>query len=450
MSNRQFDPSLIAVRQCGPKVLVMDKVTGRSVYVPGSKKRHLSLLHESGSGLTPEIKAARDLVIRELSDSGLGILSQPRFQTLNTLILKLTASCNYSCSYCYDFTGSNEQQYMDTHVALEALRQSLEICDGHLQVIFHGGEPFLAFELIRRIVSYGKEMASAAGKKIMFNGQTNLSLLTGDSVSFSEDNNIFWGFSLDGDALLNDASRKTKNGAGTHKRFLDAVRKFPRFVKQCGVKATITSVNHGSLLEMSHYFRSLGVKGWDWSLFQDAGRGKCKPFNYDAGILCASWNDLFDKVLEGEFDGFSLWPVLKYLENFIYGAGRVMCIRKDCGAARDVVSVTAGGDIKACDCLDADRPYAVLGNIRDVGIAEAMDSYPAHLVRSRNVLDGPCGDCIWVPICGGTCLAHCDDLNGINGKECLLTRNAYNRISEHLARSPRLLEYWNSCHESRT
>src|SRR5262249_31243152 len=145
--------------------------------------------------------------------------------------------------------------------------------EGTLQVIFHGGEPFLRFPQIEQVVVVGEQMAVQRQKRIFFCGQTNLSLLTPQSIDFSLKHRIHWGFSLDG-PLENNILRILKNGTATHERFEHALRTFPQFVRSCSVMATITSVNQSKLLDISRYFHSCGLRGWDWSLFQAIGRGR--------------------------------------------------------------------------------------------------------------------------------------------------------------------------------
>ena len=82
--------------------------------------------------------------------------------------------------------------------------------------------------------------------------------------------------------------------------------------------ATITSANYDNLLGISRYFQSRGLRGWDWSLFQPIGRGRWHPQVYfEIDKLIDSWNELFDAVVSGEFDGFAVSPIIKYVDNFI-------------------------------------------------------------------------------------------------------------------------------------
>lgn len=213
--------------------------------------------------------------------------------------------------------------------------------------------------------------------------------------------------------------------------------------------ATITSANYDNLLGISRYFQSQGLRGWDWSLFQPIGRGRQQAeVCFEIDKLIDSWNELFEAVTTGEFDGFAVSPVLKYLDNFLNGPGRNMCMRKGCGAGRDLLSISSDGQVEACDCIDPQGPLANLGNLKLVTLTRARDSEVARLIRSREVEQGRCEQCIWLAVCGGTCLARAQTLHGICEDECQLALNAFDRISNDLAESTRLRDYLNSCYGS--
>lgn len=443
----QVGSARIATLERGSKLLVMDRLSGRSVYVPKARGQTLRLLGTREERLPATLIALRRELMAELADYGVGDVCPPRAETLNTLILKLTNACNYACAYCYDYEPEESATTLELALAMRALEESLELCSQGLQVIFHGGEPFLAFEHIRQLVLAGERLAARLGKQLIFGGQTNLSRLTPEAVNFSIEHRISWGFSLDGPARRNDLFRVLRSGAGTHDRFEKALEQFPDFVRRCNVMATITSANHDNLLGISRYFHSRGLRGWDWSLFQPIGRGRAHhKIDFNVGTLIDSWNELFDAVVAGEFDGFAVAPVLKYVENFVRGPGRNMCMRKGCGAARDLLSISSDGQIEACDCIDPQGELADLGNMKLVTLTRARESETAQLIRSRDVELGQCRSCIWLAVCGGTCLARSHGLHGVCEDECQLALNAFDRISDHLAESTRLHDYLNTCY----
>lgn len=74
---------------------------------------------------------------------------------------------------------------------------------------FYGGEPLLEFPLIRNIMEYSKKVFE--GKNIIFTITSNASLLSNESMSYLNDNNVFLMISLDGPKSLNDTHRVFAN-----------------------------------------------------------------------------------------------------------------------------------------------------------------------------------------------------------------------------------------------
>lgn len=67
------------------------------------------------------------------------------------MMLTLTDNCNLNCLYCYEKNKSTA--VMDREFAIQAIDSELRACSGYdvVEVAFHGGEPFLCFELIKEI-----------------------------------------------------------------------------------------------------------------------------------------------------------------------------------------------------------------------------------------------------------------------------------------------------------
>jgi uncharacterized protein len=128
-------------------------------------------------------------------------------------------------------------------------------------------------------------------------------------------------------------------------------------------------------------------------------------------------------------------------------------MRKDCGAARDLLSISSNGEIEACDCIDPLGPIAGLGKMQD-GLSNeliaARESPIAKKIRSRDISKLKCGECIWLSMCGGTCLAHAGEVDQVWEPQCMLALNAFQAIAESVARSNRLKEYQLSCMKTKS
>ena len=134
---------------------------------------------------------------------------------IQQIILQLTQSCNFRCSYCTysqnDFHFQREHSYkrMDWHTAKKAVDFFFEHSNDQMEPIigFYGGEPLLEFNLLKQIVEYSEEVFD--GKDIKFIMTTNGSLLSSEEIiTFLNQHQFRIMVSLDGAAETHDRSSK--------------------------------------------------------------------------------------------------------------------------------------------------------------------------------------------------------------------------------------------------
>jgi uncharacterized protein len=443
----RFDPNRVRWLRRGQWLLVMDRLSGRWTIRPETDEPILRLLGCGPGELPPSVRPPVVRLRRLLVDDGIGASTSERhFDDLTTLIVKVTSACNLACTYCYDFEPEEHGARIDVDTAAAAIRECLSLVPAELWVIFHGGEPMLAWSAIERLVLDAEVQAVALGKRVRFTGQTNMTRLTTRIARFSYEHAIAWGISIDGPPALHDAARVGHKGQGSYALFERSLRAFPNFVRRCGAMSTITAINQDHLQAVAEHIRDLGLASWDWSLFQPVGRGRddADTHELDVDRVLTSWSALFDAVEAGAFSGFQVAPITKYLNNFVSGPGLNMCMRGECGAGRDLMSLSADGTIEACDCIDPAGPLGDLGNFATTTIAEARVSARNGLIRGRNLAVGGCRDCLWFGVCGGTCLAHAGAVDAVWELGCELAKLAFDRVSWSLVHSDALLRYLES------
>lgn len=360
---------------------------------------------------------------------------------LNTLILKLVGYCDLACRYCYDFHAPTYSRRLPEEVARRAILDALSRSGPSLRVIFHGGEPLLAMDQIRSLVPFAQQAARNAGREVTFSVQTNGRHFAPGTVDFLLEHEFSIGVSLDGPPEINDRHRVDHAGRGHFAEIETALRSNPRLLAKVGVLTTVTSTNAARLLETASYFRDLGIKGWDTTLFQPLGRatGTTAEFAPPTDAIIRSYLALFDAVEAGEFDGMAVMPVLRYVRNVLSTERRSMCLRDACGAARDLVSISADGAIESCDCIG--DPALSLGRMDREGIDAALEGPVAEAIRGRSTNSlPPCRQCDWRSFCGGTCLAR-SALNEVDEQECRISLAIFPEIFRRLVESDRLTRY---------
>ena len=364
-------------------------------------------------------------------------------QPTTLLILKMVGFCNLACTYCYDYNSVTYKRTMEVETAEKAISQALVRAGTGLNILFHGGEPLLAFDEIKLLVTFARTRASELEKTVQFSVQTNGTRFTDEIVEFLLSNEFSVGLSLDGPPELNDLLRVDHAGQGHYADIERALRDYPRMLPFLGVLTTVTRYNVKQLPQIAEYVRDLGIRAWDTTLFQAEGRGvnKSDDFAPASEDVIQAYVSLLDGIEEGKFERIEICPLLHYIRNVLFYRQANMCLRSGgCGAGRDLVSISVDGTIEACDCIK--QPELRLGSLDNTTLGEALDTPTARAIRERSESKlEPCTSCDVRVFCGGTCLAKAGGLAKIDTLECHLSLALFPAIFERLASSSRIEEY---------
>jgi uncharacterized protein len=144
------------------------------------------------------------------------------------LSLFLTQSCNLNCVYCYGNKGRyGSGGRLSQKTAFQAVDWLIEQSAGMktLHIGFFGGEPFLNFPMMKKVVNYARQRAQAVGKTMEFNATTNATLLGDEQIAFIKEHGLEVMVSFDGTKDLQDAQRPYANGRGSFDSTLPKIRK---------------------------------------------------------------------------------------------------------------------------------------------------------------------------------------------------------------------------------
>lgn len=136
-----------------------------------------------------------------------------------TLILEITEQCNLRCRYCiFDEQQTSERSHsssgMSLETALVAVRDFYARTNGEEgYIVFYGGEPLLAFELIKQVVSYANLLSNY---QLRFSLTTNGVSLSEDVITYLIENLFSVTVSLDGDRITHDKQRIAATGKGSY------------------------------------------------------------------------------------------------------------------------------------------------------------------------------------------------------------------------------------------
>lgn len=152
------------------------------------------------------------------------------------LSLEITKSCNLQCSYCY--VGEKKQKNMDWYVAKKAIDVALHEAhkqyDKQLRVYFIGGEPLIAFRLIKDCIHYIELENLNYNLKITYSMTTNGTLFDREKVEYLIEKRFQLKISLDGGMDVQDLNRVFSGGRGSYKTVVEGLKYKEEIEKRTG------------------------------------------------------------------------------------------------------------------------------------------------------------------------------------------------------------------------
>lgn len=168
----------------------------------------------------------------------------------------------------------------------------------NLEVDFFGGEPLMNFEVVKKLVAYGRSLEKTYDKTFRFTITTNGMLLDDDKIDFinREMSNVV--LSIDGRKEVTDHVRKRVDGSGCYDTILP---KFQRLVEKREhqnyyARGTFTKYN----LDFSEDVDSLFAQGFDQiSIEPVVGDPACEYsiHEQDLPIIFAEYEKLAQKLI---------------------------------------------------------------------------------------------------------------------------------------------------------
>lgn len=275
------------------------------------------------------------------------------------------------------------------------------------------------FDVVKRLVAYGRELEKAHGKNIRFTLTTNGVLLDDEVTDFcnKEMHNVV--LSLDGRKEVHDLFRKDYAGNGSYDK---VVPNFKRFVEKRGdreyyVRGTYTHNNTDFLKDVLH-MAELGFKKLSIEPVVTAPDDPCALTEDDLPTLFAQYERLADEMIKrnGEGRGFTFYH---YMINLTGGP----CIYKrvaGCGSGTEYLAVTPWGELFPCHQFVGDPAYSMGDIWKGVTATVLRDRFAACNAYTRP----QCEDC-WAKLyCSGGCAANAyhatGDISGVYEYGCKL------------------------------
>jgi len=355
--------------------------------------------------------------------------------TLRTVALNLTNNCNFACDYCFANHGRYDKPglCMSKEIAIKAIDLLFEnISRNHQKraaIAFFGGEPLLAWDLIKTIVVYAKKN-KPKGVRLKFLITTNASLLNKDKIDFFNKNNFSVMVSIDGPRKVNDANRKLPNGEGSYDLIIPQIIEANKSIPLT-FRATVTN-NNLDLIRIIDHFRQLGAKIITFGL----DNNNLKKENYKK--IMKSYKKLANKycqdIMKGNF--YEITNFTEILLQIVFKEKKI----SHCNAGLSYLGVAADGSMYKCPRFTGipGHKFAHIKNWKEV--AERLGAFKSELRENAGARNTHCSQCPFMFLCGGLC--HYDlfqkgkDDSDIIEEQCLLRKKIYLEVIKLYAKIP--------------
>ncbi len=139
-----------------------------------------------------------------------------------------TVNCNFRCDYCYENSALHSLSSREGSVMSDEVCENLiKLCKARvtertgLSVIWYGGEPLMALEVIRKLTKAFDGLCNSIGAKYSAGMITNGYLLTSDCLDFLLSAKVgFIQVTIDGPQDIHDTRRPLRSGDGTYQSIL--------------------------------------------------------------------------------------------------------------------------------------------------------------------------------------------------------------------------------------
>ncbi len=346
----------------------------------------------------------------------------------NLHILVVTLRCNETCVYCHASRAPTDALHTDMtpETAERAVDLALATTSPAVTIELQGGEPLLAFPVLRHAVEYALERNRELGKTLDFTLVTNLAAMDEEKLAWLLEHRVQICTSIDGPPDLHDRQRKLAGGsafakaAGWMRRINEAYVEMGLDPQVYRVEALITVTRDAldraddivdTYLELG--CRAIFLRPVD--PFGFAGKSaSARRVGYSVDEYLTFYRRVVDRLIAraigGEqmverFAGIFLTKILR-AEDPNY-----LDIRSPCGAGIGQVAYGYDGRIYTCDegrmlHEDGDDTFQI-GTVGESTYRELMGHETVRALAIASNLDAQpdCTTCAYNPYCG-VCPVH--------------------------------------------
>jgi uncharacterized protein len=337
-----------------------------------------------------------------------------RKTVVKALCLHIAHDCNLGCRYC--FAEEGEYHGRRALMSYEVGRKALDFLIANsgnrinLEVDFFGGEPTMNWDVVKRLVEYGRSQEKEHNKRFRFTFTTNGILMDDDIMEFCNKEMANVVLSLDGRKEINDYMRPTRNGHGSSYDII--VPKFQKLAaqrrelkKDYYVRGTFTRHNLDFSEDVKH-FADLGFDQISIEPVVAAPEEEYAIREEDLPQIMEEYDKLAVEYIKRKKEGrgFNFF-------HFMLDLDQGPCVAKrlsGCGSGTEYLAVTPWGDLYPCHQFVGKEEF-LLGNV-DTGVVKTdiCDEFKLCNVYAKE----KCRNCFARFYCSGGCAANSYNFHG--------------------------------------
>lgn len=348
-----------------------------------------------------------------------------RETVVKALCLHIAHDCNLACKYCFAGEGEyhGQRELMSFEVGKKALDFLVKESKGrkNLEVDFFGGEPLMNFDVVRRLVEYGRSIEETNNKKFRFTLTTNGMLLNDEILEFANKEMGNLVLSIDGRREIHDLMRPRRGGQGSYDTIV------PKFIKAANSRGQMNYYVRGTYthnnLDFSEDVKHLAELGFEQISVEPVVAPESADYaikEEDVPKLCEQYDILAKYLLERRKSGRGV----NFFHFMIDLSGGPCAYKRlsGCGSGCEYLAVAPNGDLYPCHQF-VGMPDFLMGNV-DTGVTNTMlrDKFKLCNVYSKE----ECKNCFAKLYCSGGCAANSynftGDINGVYDIGCALSR----------------------------
>lgn len=294
----------------------------------------------------------------------------------------VTTNCNLNCKYCYE--GEDKlNKVMSKEVidkAIDFTLDNLNNNEKNFKVAIHGGEPFLAFDKMKYIVSEFKDRCKALEKNIIFLTTTNATILNDEIINFIINEMPDITVSIDGTKETHDKNRPFKGGKGSHDIAMENSLKLLNILPNIRLRMTFDSGSVANLYKDVKYLIDLGFK-----------------FIVPApNLFDQNWDVEHVKILENQINQIKKYIGNREDVNISLTDKEMYKIKGNCNGGKNGFHIYPDGKLYPCILAGGSKEFEIGDIFNGVNIIK-RDSILSH---SKN-LNPDCDGCKLYSYCDG-------------------------------------------------